>query len=68
MFDRFAQGEILRQGEPGVNVVNGVADLQGMRVNLVEYSGKLVMKPLGNLRVKHLGSVFGAENKMNIQL
>jgi len=68
VLDRLAQGEILGQNEQGMNMVNGAADLQRMRLNLVEYSGKVLMKPLGNLWVKHRHSVFGAEDQMNIQL
>jgi len=36
-----------------MDVVNSAADLQRVRVNLVEYSGKVIMGPRGNVGVKH---------------
>jgi len=51
-----------------MDVVSGAPDLQRMRVDLVKYPGKVVMKPFGNLGVKHRDSVLGTENQMNIQL
>jgi hypothetical protein len=49
-----------------MDVVNSAADLQRVRVNLVEYSGKVILEPRGNVGVKHRRPVSRAEDEMNV--
>ena len=68
VLDRLAQGEILGEGEQGMDVIDGTPDLQRMRIDLIEDSGQVTVEPLGNVGVKDWRSVFGTENQMNVEL